>query len=166
MEADRPSVEPFRLLFVCTGNTCRSPLAEAIARRELSARGWGQLEVRSAGVGAAPGGSASQGSLEAARRHGLDLSSHRSAPVDADALEWADLILVMSPSHLVRVSEMGAGEKATLLGTFAAGEDPEGIPDVVPDPFGGSDEEYEATFVLLERLVGRVLDRLAPILAP
>jgi protein-tyrosine-phosphatase len=86
--------------------------------------------------------------------------------VDADTLEWADLILVMSPSHLVRVSGMGAGEKATLLGSFAAGEDPEEIPEAVPDPFGGSDEEYEATFVLLERLVGRVLDRLAPILAP
>jgi len=86
--------------------------------------------------------------------------------VDEDALDWADLILVMSPSHLVRVSGMGAGEKVTLLGAFAAGDDPEGVPEAVPDPFGGSDEEYEATFVLLERLVGRVLDRLAPILAP
>jgi len=86
--------------------------------------------------------------------------------VDAEALEWADLILVMSPSHLVRISAMGAGEKVTLLGAFAAGEDPDAVPEAVPDPFGGPDEEYEATFVLLERLVGRVLDRLAPILAP
>lgn len=166
MDAEKPAVEPFRLLFVCTGNTCRSPLAEVIARRELAARGWGQLEVRSAGVGAAPGGPASPGSLEAARRHGLDLSSHRSAPVTPEALDWADLILVMSPSHLMRISDMGGGDKATLLGAFAAGDDPAGAPEAVPDPFGGSDDEYEATFVLLERLVGLVLDRLAPILAP
>lgn len=166
MEAETPPTAPFRLLFVCTGNTCRSPLAEVITRRDVAARGWEHVEVRSAGVAAAPGGRASEGSVGAARRHGLDLSKHRSLPVDDEALEWADLVLVMSASHLLRVTQLGAGEKATLLSSFAAGENPEGVPPSVPDPFGGSDEEYEATFVLLERLVERALDRLAPILSP
>ncbi len=166
MDADTPPAEPFRLLYVCTGNTCRSPLAEVITRRDLATRGWGHVEVRSAGAGAPEGGPASEGSLAAAERHGLDLSGHRSAPLDELALAWADLVLVMSPSHLMRVAELGAGEKATLLGSFAAGEEPDSVPASVPDPFGGSDDEYEATFVLLERLVARTLDRLAPILAP
>lgn len=166
MEAESPPTEPFRLLYVCTGNTCRSPLAEVITRRDLDARGWEHMEVRSAGAGAADGGRASEGSLAAARRHHLDLSAHRSSPVDEEALAWADLVLVMSPSHLLRVTDLGAGEKANLLTAFAAGEDPDGVPPSVPDPFGGSDEAYEATFVLLERLVERTLDRLAPIVSP
>lgn len=166
MDAENPPTEPFRLLYVCTGNTCRSPLAEAITRRALAERGWSHVEVRSGGVGAGIGGPASSGALAAARRHALDLSGHRSALVDAASLAWADLVLVMSPGHLLRVTELGAGDKATLLTGFAAGDDPEGVPPSVPDPFGGSDEEYEATFVLLERLVERTLDRLAPIVAP
>lgn len=166
MEAENPPTESFRLLYVCTGNTCRSPLAEAITRRALAARGWSHVDVRSAGVGAGTGGPASRGALGAAARHELDLSEHRSAPVDEDMLAWADLVLVMSPSHLLRVTELGGGDKATLLGSFAAGEDAEAASPAVPDPFGGSDEEYEATFVLLEHLVERALDRLAPIVAP
>jgi protein-tyrosine phosphatase len=166
MQADNPPAEPFRLLYVCTGNTCRSPLAEVITLRDLAGRGWTHVEVRSAGAGAAAGGPASEGSVRAASRHGLDLSDHRAAPADEERLAWADLVLVMSPSHLLRVTELGAGEKAALLSSFAAGEDPEGVPPTVPDPFGGSDEDYEATFVLLEHLVARALDRLAPILAP
>jgi protein-tyrosine-phosphatase len=153
-------------LYVCTGNTCRSPLAEVITRRAAAARGWEHVEVRSAGAGAVAGGPASEGSVAAARRHDLDLSRHRSFPVDEDALAWADLVLVMSPAHLLRVTELGAGEKAALLSAFAAGQDADAVPRSVPDPFGGSDEEYEATFVLLEHLVERTLDRLAPILSP
>ena len=79
--------ESFRLLFVCTGNTCRSPLAAAIARSELAALGWTCVEVRSAGTSALDGLPASEGSLGAAERHGLgdrerafDLARHGWAP--------------------------------------------------------------------------------------
>lgn len=166
MDAEHVPGEPFRLLFVCTGNTCRSPLAEAIARRALAELGWTQVEVGSAGAGAIAGAPASEGALRAAERHGLDLSEHRSNPLSAAALGEADLVLVMSPSHLVPIAELGAGDRAALLTAFAAAEDPTGVPDAVLDPFGGADEEYEATYKLLEVLVERALRRLAPIVAP
>lgn len=158
--------ESFRLLFVCSGNTCRSPLAQVIAERELSALGW-EVDVRSAGVSALSGTPASSGSLDAAQRHGLDLSAHRSHEVDRDVIDWADLILVMSPGHLVRLAQLGGAGKAALLDAFAQGE--EGDEDVgagVPDPFGGDDEAYEQTYRTLEQLVGKALRRLEPILAP
>jgi protein-tyrosine-phosphatase len=158
--------ESFRLLFVCSGNTCRSPLAHAIAERELGGLGW-RVEVRSGGVSALSGTPASSGSLDAARRHGLDLSRHRSREVDEALIDWADLILVMSPSHLVRLAQLGGAGKAALLDAFAQGE--EGGDDVgagVPDPFGGDDEAYEETYRTLEELVPKALRRLEPILAP
>jgi protein-tyrosine phosphatase len=165
MEPDnRP--ESFRLLFVCSGNTCRSPLAEALAQRELGTLGW-RVEVRSAGVSALSGTPASSGSLGAAQRHGLDLSGHRSREVDEQLIDWADLILVMSPSHLVRLAQLGGAGKAALLDAFAQGE--EGGEDVgggVPDPFGGDDDAYEETYRTLEELVDKALRRLEPILAP
>lgn len=166
MASDRADTQPFRVLFVCTGNTCRSPLAAALAREGLRRRGWRNVEVTSAGVAAASGEPASEGSSRAAARHGLDLQGHRAAFLTPEALERADLVLAMSPGHMERLGEWGAGEKASLLTEFAAAVDPEGVPDAVPDPFGGPDEAYEATYVLLERLVDRALQRLAPILAP
>lgn len=157
--------ESFRLLFVCSGNTCRSPLAQILAERELGALGW-RVEVRSAGVSALSGTPASSGSLEVAARHGLDLSGHRSRDVDRGLIEWADLILVMSPSHLVRLAELGGAGKAALLDAFAEGDGIEEVGGGVADPFGGDDGAYEETFLTLERLVGKALRRLEPILAP
>lgn len=166
MHADHEGAEPFRILFVCTGNTCRSPLAEVIARRSLADRGWENVEVRSAGVAAVSGAPASEAAARTAVRHGLDLSPHRSNVLGPELLAWADLVLTMSAGHLARVADAGAAEKAALLTTFAAGDDSTGVLPSVPDPFGGSDYEYEATFILLQGLVERALHRLAPMLAP
>lgn len=159
--------ESFRLLFVCTGNTCRSPLAEAIARRELEALGWVRVEIRSAGASAFHGMPASEGALRTAERHGLDLSAHRTSALTPELVGWADLILVMGPAHLVRVLELGGGERTALLTAFAEGEEAAGFEGAaIPDPFGGDDEAYEEAYEALNELVARALRRLEPILAP
>lgn len=155
--------EPYRLLFVCTGNTCRSPLAEVLARRAVASRGWSHVEVSSAGVATGGGGPASEGSVRAAARRGLDLADHRSTPLTAELLAGADVILAMGPGHLAIIQELGAGERADLLTTFATGE--EGGEGVL-DPYGGPDELYEETCALLEELVEGALDRLEPVVAP
>lgn len=157
-EPDRP----FRLLFVCTGNTCRSPMARALADRVLAERGWEGLEVRSAGLAALPGAPASGGSLRITARHGIDLSSHRSAQVDRDLVDWADLVLTMSPGHLAGIEALGGGDKVALITDFAGGREGGSDPmsDGVSDPIGGDDELYEATFRELSDLVSRAIDRL------
>ena len=157
--------ESFRLLFVCSGNTCRSPLAAALAERELARLGW-RVEVRSAGVSAARGAPASHGSLRVGARNGLDLSGHLSLPVDSELLGWADLSLVMSPGHLLRLAEMGVAGEAALLDAFAKGVGGAGEGTEVPDPFGGDDRDYEETYRTLEDLVGKALHQLEPNLAP
>jgi protein-tyrosine-phosphatase len=166
MKSPAESPEAFRLLFVCTGNTCRSPLAEALARRGATDRGWDHFEVASAGVAASPGLAASDGSLRAAERHGLDLTAHRSRALTPEMAAWADLILVMSPGHLLRLDEWDASSRAALLEPFALGDDEGGDHQGIPDPFGSGDEQYEETYRVLEKHVGRVLERLEPILAP
>jgi len=139
-------------------------MAEAIARRRAAELGWGHVEVRSAGVGAYPGSPASGGALRAAEAAGLDLSGHRATYLTADLAASADLILTMSPSHLMRVIDLGAGDRAGLLTSYAGGlDDASGVG--IPDPIGGPDEEYVATFNVLDELIGRVLERLAPVLS-
>lgn len=156
--------EPFRILFVCTGNTCRSPLAEGITRDLLDRRGWDHVEVASAGAYAAAGAPASEGAARVALRHGLDLSEHRSTPLSPGIVDAADLILVMASSHLFPVMEMGGGGRASLLVPFAGGG--EGADTHVPDPIGGSDEDYEATYRMLRSSLERVVERIEPLVAP
>lgn len=151
----------FRLLFVCTGNTCRSPMAAVIARRDVAELGWPGFEVRSAGVAAFEGDRASAGAVRAAARNGLDLSQHSATQLTAELAEWADLILVMSPAHFSRVVELGAGETAALITSFAAGRE-EDDTGSVPDPIGGPDEHYLETFEFLERLVALAFEHLEP----
>lgn len=165
MTPDETSTEPFRVLFVCTGNTCRSPMAASLARRMARERGWEHLAVGSAGVAAASDAPASPGALRVAAEAGLDLSSHRSRPLSAELVDAADLILVMSPGHLHRVLELGGEGRVALLSSFAEGGDgSEGAP--IPDPFGGDDATYRETLQALEDLIERSFGRLEPILAP
>jgi protein-tyrosine-phosphatase len=161
---EAPRTTTYNVVFVCTGNTCRSPLAAALARRELERRGWQHVEVASAGLAAEEGYPASRHALAVAQRHALELAEHRSRPLTPQMVEWADLVLAMSPSHVYALERGGAGEKVALLGDFAAGGPGEGAP--VADPFGGDEDAYEATFRELEPLVAAVFDRLAPILHP
>lgn len=158
--------KPFRILFVCTGNTCRSPMAEAVARRLLEERGWSHVEVASAGASTLTGLPVSEGAMKAAASEGIDLSDHGSAQLTRERVEEADLILAMTPSNLSAAEALGGEEKSALLGGFAAGEEEGGAAWAVPDPFGGDEAIYRETFESLERLVRKALDRLTPELSP
>lgn len=154
-EAERPR----RLLFVCTGNTCRSPMAEAIARSEARERGLAEVESRSAGTFAWAGQPASSLGILVARDRGLDLGGHVSTELNAEALAWADLVLGMDRGHVESARRLLPGVRAELLTEgLPAGHAEQGRP--VPDPIGGERETYEATFDLLDAAVKALFDRL------
>src|SRR5467141_4373404 len=144
------------VLFVCTGNICRSPLAASLLERALKDRGI-EVDVTSAGTGAWDGAPASEGAYLVALERGLDLSNHRARLLTRELVEQADLILTMARHHRARVDELGGEGRVFVLGEYAGRDGDEAE---VSDPFGGDLDVYRDTCVELEALLQTAVDRI------
>src|ERR1043166_8907521 len=130
------------VLFVCTGNVCRSPMAEGIFRHAVQGRG--NYRVISAGLGAMEGQPPSVHAVEAVKELGIDISSQRSRMLTPDLVQQADYIFGMTHSHVDTVLLLypQAAEKTFLLREFDDTLDP--FEKDISDPIGGSYEVYLA----------------------
>ena len=151
-----------KILLVCTGNICRSPLAAALLQRALGERGIEGMDVSSAGTGAWDGAPVSEGAYLVGLERGLDLSAHRARLLTRELVEEADLVLTMARHHRARVDELGGEGRVFVLGEYAGREGDEAE---VSDPFGGDLEVYRDTCAELETLIGAAVERIVKELA-
>lgn len=145
------------ILLVCTANQCRSPTAQALFERKLAEEGlengW---RVASAGTLAVPGIPATAHAQAVVREVGLDLTDHRSRPVEARLLAESDLVLVMEKGH----KEALQFEFPEVAGRVYLLSEMAGAGYSVDDPVGKSIEEYRAMRAELQDLIDRGFERI------
>lgn len=150
---------PFTILFVCTGNTCRSPMAEGALRMLLNKQQPGEFEIISAGISAANAYPATLYAIEAAKIWNCDISRHKSQPLSGELIDRADLIFGMSENHVSEVIRLrpGAREKTYLFKNF-----PDQVPngEAVADPIGQSLDRYNETFLEIGEYLGKHLPEI------
>jgi protein-tyrosine phosphatase len=153
--ADLDVVRPSGVLFLCTGNVCRSPMAEALMKG-LLARRAPETRVESAGLGAPEGQPADPYAVELMSERGIDITGHRARQVTAKLISEFPIVIVMDDAQrrLVNQRYRGAGERTHRLGRWSNFD--------VPDPIGKDRLAFEHALVLIDQGVADWIARLWP----
>ncbi len=146
----------YTVLIVCSGNTCRSPMAEALLRRQIERVGdTRRLRVTSAGTWGPAGAPAAELSQRLLAQEGLDLGTHRSRLLTQRDIDEADLILVMTRAHKSDITQRfaRAGDKLYLLSEMI------GKHDDIADPHGGELADYKACKKAMDEIITKGYER-------
>ncbi len=135
-----------KIMFICSGNTCRSPLAEGLFKKYLNENNITDIEVGSAGIGAFPGDGVSINSILVAGSRGIDISEHRARNINPEHLMSTDLFFCMSDSHKQVLLRHCDENKIVVLN--------------VPDPYGRPIEAYEECAKMLENQFPQILEKI------
>lgn len=138
------------ILVICTGNICRSPIAERILRNALPDK-----QVDSAGVGALVDKPADASAIRIAEKYGVSLEGHLGTQFTSSLGRKYQLILVMEQQHIEQISNIApeARGKTMLLGHWLGGRE-------VPDPYRKSDEAFESVYQLIEKACALWVEKL------
>jgi protein-tyrosine-phosphatase len=147
------------IVFVCTGNICRSPIAEGLMRHKSKEAGRHDLIVSSMGTHGLYDSPATEYAQEVCKNDGFDISSHKGRYLMGDELEKADLILCMEPVHIKFVETFfpWTRKKIFLLGAWP---DKATRKSAIQDPMGGSYEKYQQVFDLIKYHIERIFPLL------
>ena len=138
-----------RLMFVCRGNICRSPYAEAVVNRR------GAITAASFGLDARTGSPAFDKAIRNARTRGIDLGRHRATSVDDVEIRAGDLLVAMEPHHAVTLAQRFPGSQVTLLGLWAPRRRP-----FIQDPYSCSDGYYQECFGFIDTALSGLMGQL------
>lgn len=144
-----------KIIFVCTGNTCRSSMAEAMAKSILQNMDTGgvEVEITSAGTMALPGAPAAENAIKVLESRGIDLKGHTASLLTREEVQEADLVLTMTGTHREQVCALAPGCEHKV---FTLAEYTEKGADI-SDPFGGPEDTYRQCAAEIEELVTEAL---------
>jgi len=151
-----------KILFVCSGNICRSAMAAEYMRDRVARSGLSHVVVDSAGTLMITGAPASEDAISTMREFGLDLSGHRSRGLRKDDIRTADMVIVMACNHLDDVARKNRKNETEvrLLRAFENGPDPFGGAPDLDDPIGCARQVYEEQFGVIRTCVDYLIMHL------
>ena len=147
------------IVFVCTGNICRSPMAEGILRHRLEEEDIYGIQVTSMGVSGLDNLPATEQAQQVCEEHGIDISEHRSRPIVGEEIQDADWVFCMEPGHQQFLNTYYPWHKDQIV-LLAAWPEKPNRKSVVPDPYGRAIDVYRDVFDQIAGHIDRVFDDL------